>query len=237
MIKLMSTKRRGYFTIDGRRAMVAVPWSRVWVLSVGCVALACNDPGTPPGPPAQVVRSGPDHQDWYFNNPLPQPYSVTVLDANDRPVRGVPVDWSMTTGGGTLDLNPSTTNAIGVASTIHTLGSATTYVVMATVVGFPSVAFSASAKAPPTATTADVAVADNSFTPDTVGIKSGGTVTWNWTGALTHNVTLTSGPTPLPPNVGDRASGAGQTTFTVVGRYSYRCTHHAGMTGEVHIVN
>ena len=109
---------------------------------------ACN--GTePPGPPAQVVKSGGDAQAGYFNSPLPMPYSVTVYDANNRPVPGVAVDWSIITGGGSLSSNPSITNSDGVGTTVHTLGTATTYVVNAIVTGLPSVTFTATASAPP----------------------------------------------------------------------------------------
>src|SRR5437867_8704663 len=109
---------------------------------------ACN--GTePPGPPAQVVKSGGDAQAGYFNSPLPMPYSVTVYDANRRPVPGVAVDWSIITGGGSLSSNPSITNSDGVGTTVHTLGTATTYVVNAIVTGLPSVTFTATASAPP----------------------------------------------------------------------------------------
>ena len=53
------------------------------------------------------------------------------------------------TGGGTLSSNPSTTNANGLASTTHTLSSATVYVVTATVNGVSPVTFSATATAHP----------------------------------------------------------------------------------------
>ena len=44
-------------------------------LLVGVAALACNSDSTQPiGPPDHLVRSGGDHQSWYFNNPLPLPY-------------------------------------------------------------------------------------------------------------------------------------------------------------------
>src|SRR6266508_3266092 len=143
--------------------MTLLRWHRLGALGVGLVALACGGDSTePPGPPAEVVKSGGDGQAWYFNNPLPLPYSVTVRDANGRAVRGVLVTWAFTTGDGSLSPNPSTTNANGVATTIHTLGAATTNVVKATVTGL-SVTFSATGSAPPK----DVAVnvGDNVFTP------------------------------------------------------------------------
>ena len=131
--------------------MTLLRWHRLGALGVGLLTLACDSDSTePPGPPAEVVKSGGDGQTGYFNNPLPVPYSVTVRDANGRAVPGVSVDWTFVTGGGSLSPDPSTTNANGVASTIHTLGTATTYVVNATVTGLPPVTFSTTASAPPT---------------------------------------------------------------------------------------
>ena len=72
---------------------------RVW--SVVLLVLGCGGGGTsPPGPPTNLVTSGGDGQNWYFNNPLPTPLSATVLDANGRAVPGVVVTWAVTQGGG-----------------------------------------------------------------------------------------------------------------------------------------
>jgi plastocyanin len=206
-------------------------------IGVAVVAFACGDEGTAPlGPPSQIARSGGDGQIWYFNNPLPMPYSVTVRDANNRPVPGVSVDWSKLLGAGTLSADRSTTDANGVATTLHTLGTATHYVVTATVTSVPaSVTFTATAVAPPTS--AAVEVRDNSFNPASAVVQTGGTVTWTWTGASSHNVTFTSGPTPHPANLGDRTTGTDSGTFTTVGTHGYTCTNHAGMNGTVTVVN
>jgi plastocyanin len=210
-------------------------------LGMAVAALACGgDGGTaPPGPPAQLVRSGPAHQDWYFNNPLPAPYSVTVRDVNDRALPNVAVDWTITGGGGgTFSDDPSMTNANGVATTTHTLGLATNYVVIAAVRDFPAVptvTFTANASAPPTSAAVDVL--DNRFDPSNVVVQTGGSVTWTWMGALSHNVTFTSGPTPHPPNLGDRTTSTGSGMFTTVGTHGYTCTNHEGMNGSVTVVN
>jgi hypothetical protein len=119
------------------------------VLGSSLFALACNGSTQPPGPPAAVVKTAGDAQAGYFNTALPIPYSVTVFDANNREVPGVSVNWAIVTGGGTLSSNPSTTNANGLASTTHTLSSATVYVVTATVNGVSPVTFSATATAHP----------------------------------------------------------------------------------------
>jgi plastocyanin len=213
-------------------------------LAIGLLALACGGDsggGTgPPGPPTQLVKSGGDGQQWYVNNPLPTPYTVTVRDANNRAVPGVSVDWAITTGDGTISPNPSTTNSSGVATKVHTLGSASTYEVTAAVTGVQAVAtFNATASAPPTS--ADVDVRDNSFIPPNVVVQSSGSVTWTQSGTAPHNVTFGSGPaTPARISENDLAAGTAASrtrTLTAVGMYNYTCTNHEAMNGTVRVVN
>ena len=209
-------------------------------LLVGVAALACNSDSTqPPGPPDHLVRSGGDQQEWYYNNPLPVPYSVTVLDASDRPVPGVSVAWSPLLGSdGSFSSNPSTTNSSGVATTVHTLGIATIYVVNVVVTGVPTTQFTAKAAAPGTAV--GVSVTNNAFTPRDTAVQTGGTVTWTWnSGTTLHNVTYTGGPTPLPTSSSNQSGTTTfSTTFTAVGKYTYHCTiHPTQMTGSVTVVH
>jgi plastocyanin len=84
------------------------------------------------------------------------------------------------------------------------------------------------AGATPAPMTATVGMQGVSFTPETVNVKSGGTVTWRNTSAISHNVTA-----------GDFASktldqgAAYRHTYPAAGRFSFRCTFHAGMKGTV----
>jgi plastocyanin len=209
-----------------------------WAMLAGALVLAACGGGstTPPGPPAQLVESGGDGQTGFFNNPLPVPYSVTVRDANGRAVPGVSVDWSMVTGGGSFSTDPSTTNSNGVASTVHTLGSATTYVVQAAVTGVPAavVTFTANACDPPP--TGTVNVRDNFFCPTSIVVQVNDSVTWTWVGAASHNVTFTGTAPPLG-SISSRISGSIARKFTVAGSYNYTCTNHANMNGSVTVVN
>jgi plastocyanin len=220
--------------------MSVVRWCRASGLGVLVVSMACGGGGggtEPPGPPAQVVKTAGDGQDWYFNNPLPTPYVVTVRDADGRAVPGVVVAWQVTAGGGTLNAAQSTTVANGTATILHTLGpSGAAQSVTATVANLPAVTFTANGAAPPTA--AAVTVENNSFSPQSVVIQSGGTVTWTWnSGGVQHNVTYTSGPTPRPTSSGTQGTGEHSNVITIVGQYGYVCTLHAGMTGSVTVVN
>ena len=73
---------------------------------------------------------------------------------------------------------------------------------------------------------ATIQVQDNFYSPSTVLISAGGTVTWTWAGVEAHSVTpdgttsftgvaLRNGPFTLGPVV-----------FAVAGTYSFHCTAH-----------
>jgi len=72
-----------------------------------------------------------------------------------------------------------------------------------------------------------------SFSPASVTVARGGTVTWsNEAASATHNVTFAS-TTGAPASIGNFASGNASRTFNTAGTYSYQCTNHTGMTGSV----
>lgn len=195
------------------------------------VALACA--GTePPGPPSQLLKSGGDEQRWYFSNPLPVPYSVTALDAGDRPVAGVAVAWAVASGGGTVDPATSTTDASGLATATHTLGpSDSLQLVTATAENLPPVTFTAAVAAPPTS--GAVQVGDDFFSPANIAVRVNSTVTWTWSGANPHSVTFTGGT----PSSATQASGPPYSrTFSGTGTFDYFCKVHAGMKGVVTVV-
>jgi plastocyanin len=75
----------------------------------------------------------------------------------------------------------------------------------------------------------DATISD-SFSPKTVAITKGGTVTWTF--AKTHNVTFdTQG---APSNIPDKASGSSTLTFPSSGTFQYHCTIHGpSMNGTV----
>jgi plastocyanin len=75
------------------------------------------------------------------------------------------------------------------------------------------------------------ATGNNTFSPATVTIAAGGSVTWQF-GNGTHNVTCSSG---LPPggSIPDLSAGPITRSFPVAGSFTYECTRHNGMTGTV----
>jgi plastocyanin len=80
------------------------------------------------------------------------------------------------------------------------------------------------------ATTTNVNVGDNFFSPTTITIQSGDTVQWTWTGTRTHTSTSNSG-------LWDSGfAGKGNVftfTFDTAGSYPYHCQVHAGQNGTV----
>jgi plastocyanin len=85
--------------------------------------------------------------------------------------------------------------------------------------------------APPTGSTATVTTPNETFSPATLSIPVGGTVTWQFSQAR-HNVTF-QGTAPAGGNIPDQESGSASRTFALPGTYNYLCTRHAGMTGRI----
>jgi plastocyanin len=79
----------------------------------------------------------------------------------------------------------------------------------------------------------DVLVQNNRFTPASLEVTSGRTVTWAWaSGGAEHTVTFADETTS-----GARGSGTYARTFATAGDHSYRCTiHPTTMSGVVHVV-
>jgi plastocyanin len=81
----------------------------------------------------------------------------------------------------------------------------------------------------PTGTT--VMVVNNAFSPATITVPVGSTVTWQWNSSgVTHNVTFQDGVTS-----GNMNTGSFPRTFDTAGTFPYLCTIHGslGMTGTV----
>ena len=94
-----------------------------------------------------------------------------------------------------------------------------------------------------TATTAEVAVdiQDFAFSPETLEVVAGTTVTWTNRDSFAH--TVTSGPPDEPDGTFDEALGdptahegvdtTATVTFDEPGTYAYFCDLHPSMVGEV----
>ena len=145
--------------------------------------------------------------------------------------------WAVTAGDGTLLQTDVVANVTGEIINIYTVStSPRTDTIEVSVSGDPSlmVAFTATASAAPA--TAAVSVEDNQFVPDDVIVGTGGDVTWNWTGSISHNVTWVSGGLA---NSATQSAGTHSVSFPNSGSFDYYCTIHgsptSGMRGTVDV--
>ena len=84
---------------------------------------------------------------------------------------------------------------------------------------------------PPGGSAVTVSTPGDSFSPQSVTIAPGGTVTWSISGA-THNVTF-GATAPPGGNIPDTRGASVSRSFPAAGTYDYQCTRHDGMTGRV----
>jgi plastocyanin len=71
-----------------------------------------------------------------------------------------------------------------------------------------------------------------SFTPGTVDVEAGGTVTWS-IADVHHTVDFTTAG--APSDIGELRNTSATRTFPTSGSFSYRCTIHPAMTGMVRV--
>lgn len=191
-------------------------------------------PGTPPGgpgPSANAVIEGVDDAFRPADATIPAGGTVTwrMIDEEHD------VTWTgaAPAGGniGKMDRGQSVTRTFGAGGTY-------TYACdrhKGRHGGTITVAGDGGSQPPPTppSASATVTTPGESFSPATVTITPGGTVTWDFTGVSRHNVTFT-GTQPPGGNIPDTdVGGRAQRQFPAAGTYPYQCTRHSGMTGQV----
>jgi plastocyanin len=200
-------------------------------IGAGAIAACGSDPVVPPAavPDVIAVVSG-DQQSAATGQTLGNALVVLVTNSSAA-VAGANVTWTVASGGGTVNPATGTTDASGQASTNWTLGAnAGAQMVTAAVGGATGspITFTATGNAPPPAT-ATVSIGDNFFNAATQPLAVGGTITWNWAGNNTHNVTFTTGTNSTTQNAGSFAR-----TFTTAGSFGYLCTiHGSSMSGTI----
>jgi len=200
-------------------------------MMTGLATLACGG-GTsstgPAGPVTQIRKvTTTDNQGWYVNNPLPRPDSINALDGNGRPVKGVVINWTVTSGGGSVSAAVDTTDSLGQAQNTFTLGPTAhiqTISAATTVPGVAAVTFTAFADTAPTS--AAVHVEDDQFVNPTVAVRVNGPVTWTWGGMHEHSVTFDDSSSAT------QEVGSYQRVFSQAGTYNYTCSVY-GMGGSV----
>src|SRR5579872_4869188 len=88
------------------------------------------------------------------------------------------------------------------------------------------------------ASSSSVAIADFSFTPNTLSVAQGTTVTWTNHGRASHTVTADGGAFDSSPTctTGGSCLSPGQAfsfTFAAPGTYTYHCRIHTFMHGTI----
>lgn len=189
------------------------------------------------GPATQLALVAGNNQTGDTSAALAVPLKVQARDQFGNGVAGVTITWQVNSGGGSLNPTSGTTDATGAAATWtlgSTLGAQGAQGSAAALTGSP-VIFAATGQAVPVGPVA-VAVGNNFFSPASITISAGQTVTWTWTstGAVSHSVESTGSPSFTSSSV---QSGNGKTysfTFNNPGTYTYDCAvHGVGMSGTV----
>lgn len=228
--------------IIGRRALAAA--------LAGVAAAGCNDNQEPAQSPLVIAKTATKSGDQQTAAPgaaLPGPLRV-IVTRDGQPVPNTTVAWR-TQDGGSFDAPSTPTDEFGVASgnwTLGTnLGSQTATASITGAQGSPLI-FTATASdeggGPPEPVIVSVAgPPTNQFSPATVNVAVGQTVTWTWAeGALAHNVRPDDIVVKIPPGEGSLfdAPHSYSYTFTQPGTYHYHCANHGaaggvGMSGTV----
>lgn len=90
--------------------------------------------------------------------------------------------------------------------------------------------------------TTGVTIVDYAFSPDTITVKAGSSVTWTNSGSVAHTSTSDggvwdSGQLSAPSGGGGyggaSAGGSFSHTFSATGTFTYHCANHTYMTGAV----
>ena len=212
---------------------------RVLATLASVILVACGDDGGT-GPQGLILSRAATSGDGQTGAPgtVLSPFRVQLTN-DGVPVEGTIINWSVTGGGGTLDVPTGVTDASGLASATLTLGlSAGQTMVTASATGANGspVLFTGTAVIPGLFEQVDVV--DNMFTPTSVTIQPGGTVLFVWAaGADDHDIVPVAPATkPSQPTVRD-GPFSHEETFNTAGTYRYFCSVHgsagSGMRGEV----
>jgi hypothetical protein len=72
--------------------------------------------------PAAMGKTNGDQQTQPVNTVLPVPLEVLVVNQFGEPLSNITVNWTITSGGGTLSATPTLTDATGKTSVTYTTG-------------------------------------------------------------------------------------------------------------------
>ncbi|HKW49991.1 MAG TPA: plastocyanin/azurin family copper-binding protein [Gemmatimonadaceae bacterium] len=190
--------------------------------------IACGgsgDGGTNPPPPGPVTSVTLNKSSVLLRPAETATISATARDANGTTLSGKTFSWnnsnstvaSVTSSGSVATVTGSVLGTTSISATVDQVTSTAASITVTN--SFPA--------------SANVSVGAggaNAFDPSTVDISAGGTVSFTWGSAVTHNVTFDNSAIA---GSGDKSSGTFTATFTQSGTYNYHCTIHSGMSGVV----
>ena len=115
---------------------------RALALVLVCASAVACTLTTDTSSPSTMVKTSGDQQTAAVNTVLPNPFEVVVVNQFGEPLKDVTVNWTITSGGGTLSGTPTLTGDGGVASVTYTTGpTAGTAIISAQVHGLFPVTF------------------------------------------------------------------------------------------------
>jgi len=91
---------------------------------------------------------------------------------------------------------------------------------------------SPTSSSPPPASNS-VSIVDFAFSPDSLAVDSGATVTWKNNGAVQHTVTSDTGTVKVLDSPFLSSGATYQHTFNTKGKFNYHCSIHTQMTASV----
>lgn len=211
--------------------MKVTRWACVAVTSaiLGCGG-GGGDGGTtsPPPPPPTTQTLGSITTNVTSINLVAgntQTITVSALDTQGASIVNFTPTFSVPQGATAAEVDGSGT-VLGLASGATTV---TVSVTLGAVTRTASVAVNVTGALPSQANVSTQS--GDVFTPNRVAIIRGGQVTWTF-GATIHNVTF-GGTAGAPANINNTSGTQDSRTFGQAGNFSYQCTLHSGMSGQV----
>lgn len=207
-------------------------------LTLVLLAACGGDGGT--GPQGLVLARATSSGDGQTGAPgsVLSPFRIQLTN-DGVPVEGTIINWTVTSGGGTLDVPTSITDANGLASATLTLGQTTGQNrVNATATGASGSPVTFVGTAVIAGLFEQVDVENNQFSPATVTIQPGGTVLFLWSASAQDHDIIPVAPATKPSQSTVRDGPfSHEETFNTAGTYRYFCSVHgsagSGMRGEV----
>lgn len=217
---------------DFRAFVTAASHRTLWLVGVALLLAACGGGGDSGGPTTPTPSATLDNitvtpATVTLDAGQSQLLTATGRSASGATVSGVNFSYASSNNGVASVSSSGSVVAIAAGTATITVtgalgGVSRTATVAVTVSGVL-----------PMAVTVVAGANSNDFTPASVAIARGGTVTWTF-GALLHNVDF-QGMAGAPTSIPNTSNASVARTFANAGTFSYVCSLHSGMNGTVQV--